>query len=115
MKILIMVGSLALGGGAERAAISLGNELYNNGHEIIYLAFQDRNPKYEFSGEYCILNEHHTFNQDINKIKSLNNNLNFFKNGLKLIKNSLKIKKICSQKSIDTVIQLGLKLIIMLF
>ena len=107
MKILVVVGSLALGGGAERVAVSLGNELYNNGHEIAYLAFQDKNPKYEFNGEYYILNKNHTFNQDTDKIKTFNDNLNFFKNGLKLIKNSLKIKNICSQKNIDTVISVG--------
>ena len=107
MKILVIVGSLALGGGAERAAVSLGNELYNDGHEITYLAFQDKNPKYEFNGEYYILNQNHTFNQDTAKIKTLNDNLNFFKSGLKLIKNSLKIKNICSQKNIDTVISVG--------
>jgi glycosyltransferase involved in cell wall biosynthesis len=107
MKILFIVGSLALGGGAERAAVSLGNELYKNGHEITYLAFQDKNPKYEYKGEYYILNQHHTFNQDTDKIKTLNYNLNFFKNGIELIKNSLKIKKSCSQKNINTVISIG--------
>lgn len=91
MKILFIVDSLVLGGGAERFAVNLGNELHDKGHEVHYLTFIDKNPKYEFKGKYYTLNQ--------KKDKKIN-----IKSILGFIKAGFKIKRICSDELIDTVI-----------
>ncbi|WP_424355162.1 glycosyltransferase [Methanobacterium sp. MBAC-LM] len=92
MKILIISDSLALGGGAEKFAVSLGNEFQKN-HEIYHLTSFDDDPKYDFKGEYL------TFKEDRSK------------NILSKIKNffimSYKIKRICKKKEIDIIIGVG--------
>lgn len=57
MKILILLDSLAVGGGAERIAATLGDELHNKGKKIHYLTFIDKDPKYEFKGQYHTLDQ----------------------------------------------------------
>lgn len=94
MKILFIVDSLVLGGGAERFAVNLGNELHENENEIYYLTFIDKNPKYEFKGKY------YTLNQKKDKKISIKNIWGF-------MKDSFKIKQICSDELIDTVIPVG--------
>lgn len=92
MKILIILDSLALGGGAEKFAASLGTELHKN-HKIYYLTSFDDNPKYNFEGEYLTFNENHSKNI-LSKI------IDFFVM-------SYKIKRICKKKEIDLIISVG--------
>lgn len=94
MKILILLDSLAVGGGAERIAATLGDELHNKGKKIHYLTFIDKDPKYEFKGQY------HTLDQN-------NITFNVIKRGYGFLKNSKKIKDLCSHLDIDTVISVG--------
>ncbi len=93
MKILIIVDSLALGGGAEKFAAFLGNELHKKTHKIHYLTSYDDDPKYEFKGEYLTFNEDPTKNI-LSKIKD------FFIM-------SYKIKRICKKNEIDLIIGVG--------
>lgn len=93
MKILILLDSLAIGGGAERIASILGDELYHRGYEIHYLTFQDKKPRYHCKGEY------HTLNRETPG--------NIIIRGLNFIKNAARIKKICDEISINTIISVG--------
>ncbi len=99
MRILFLVESLALGGGAEKFAVNLGDQLHNKGHQIFYLTFQDKGPKYEFKGEYYTLNQYYNYT-GTGKIDTLQKIADFFKN-------SLKIKKICREKGIDALISVA--------
>lgn len=93
MKILIYCNSLAVGGGIERFAATLGNELTNKGHKIFYLTFLDKEPKYDFNGTYL------TFNEKKPRVEwNITHKLFDF-----LIK-PLKIKKICKNNDIDVII-----------
>lgn len=89
-----MLDSLAVGGGAERIAATLGDELQERGYHIHFLTFQDKNPKYKFNGEY------HTLNQDENAG-------NIFKRGFDFLRNSKRIKDLCSEFEFDTLIAVG--------
>ena len=93
MNILIIVDSLALGGGAEKFAASLGNELAKRDHQIYYLTTFDDNPKYDFKGEYFSFNEKRSRNIIYKAV-------NFF---LK----PHEIRKICKDNKIDVVISVG--------
>ncbi|MGZ7159565.1 MAG: glycosyltransferase [Methanobacterium sp.] len=92
MKILIIANSLVRGGGAERFAVTLGNELADKGHKIHYLTFYDLGPKYSYAGEYSSLNE---------------DNSNILKKIKNFIVTPMKIKKICKMKEIDVLIGVG--------
>ncbi len=93
MKILIIVDSLALGGGAEKFAAFLGNEFHKKNHKIYYLTSFDDDPKYDFKGEYL------TFNEDRYK-NILSKIVDFFIM-------SYKIKGICKKNEIDLIIGVG--------
>lgn len=93
MKILILLDSLAIGGGAEKIATTLGDELYHKGYEIHYLTFQDKKPQYQCKGEY------HTLDGKTSG--------NIVSRGYNFIKYSARIKKICDDLSINTIISLG--------
>ncbi|MGB9978578.1 glycosyltransferase [Methanobacterium sp.] len=93
MKILIIVDSLALGGGAEKFAAFLGNEFHRNNHKIYYLTSYDDDLKYNFKGEYLTFNESR-FKNIFSKIKD------FFIM-------SYKISRICKKNEINLVIGVG--------
>ncbi len=93
MKILIISDSLALGGGAEKFAASLGNEFHKKNHKIYYLTSYDDSPKYNLEGKYLTLNEKRSRNI-LFKIKD------FFKM-------SYRISKICKKNGIDLIISVG--------
>lgn len=93
MKILIISDSLALGGGAEKYAASLGNEFYKKNHIIHYLTSFDESPKYNFEGEYLTFNENRSKNI-LHKI------IDFFYL-------SYKIKVISQKNEIDLIISVG--------
>lgn len=94
LKILILTDSLAVGGGAERIATILGDELYHKGHYIYYLTFMDKNPKYSFKGEYFSLDQSQT-------------DQNILRKGLNFLSNSLRIKNICKDYEVETIISVG--------
>ncbi|MCA9361494.1 glycosyltransferase [Candidatus Kaiserbacteria bacterium] len=56
-KVLIVIGTLAVGGGAEKVAATLGNELFKKGHDVHILTFYEASEKYDFNGTYHTLNE----------------------------------------------------------
>ncbi len=89
-KILIIISSLKLGGGAERVAALTGNELMKKGHSVQFLTFYDSERKYETLGKQICLNERHTNNKLVKFIKVLNR--------------LFLIKKICDSEKIDTTI-----------
>lgn len=93
MKILILSESLALGGGAERFAVTIGNQLQKKGHQIYYLTFCDSKNKYPFEGEYF------TFNDGKSE--------NFISKAVNFIKKPYKIKKICQKNDINAIISVG--------
>lgn len=94
MKILILLDSLAIGGGAERIATTLGDELYQRGNDISYLTFQDKSPKYKFKGEYHTLNCQNTSGNVLKRVYDF-------------IINSKKINDLCNQRGIETIISVG--------
>ena len=85
--------SLALGGGAEKFTVTLGNELSKKGHEIIYLTYFDSDNKYDFKGEYL------SFKDKVSQ--------NFIFKVLNFFIKPFKIKKICDDNNIDVVISVG--------
>lgn len=93
MKILIVSDSLAVGGGAEKFAVSLGNEFHEKNHEIYYLTSFDDANKYDFKGKYLTFNECRSKNI-LSKIKD------FFIM-------SYKIKRICEKNEIDIILGVG--------
>lgn len=94
MKILILLDSLKVGGGAERISATLGDELSQRGNNIHYLTFWDKNPKYNFEGQY------HTLNCQ-------NSDNNIIKRGYDFWKNSRSIKNMCKELGIETLISVG--------
>jgi len=89
-KILIVINTIYIGGGAERAAVSIGNQLYNNGYDVNFLTFKDKKEKYEYKGKYTSLK-----NKDIkNRLGAL----------WAIFKRAKKIKQYCKNNNIDTVI-----------
>jgi len=93
MRILIIVDSLALGGGAEKYAVNLGNKLYTKGYYVFYLTFFDENPKYEFKGEYFSFKDKYKRNA-ISRIWDL-------------VMKPFKIRNICKDNNIDVIISIG--------
>lgn len=93
MRILIISDSLAIGGGAEKFAASLGNELNEKNHEIYNLTSFDEKPRHNLKGNYFTFNESRHKNI-LYKIKD------FF-----LF--SYKIKEICLQNEIDLIVSVG--------
>lgn len=87
-KVLIVISSLKIGGGAERVAATLGTELYNRKYEIHFLTFYKHSNNYEFKGKHVCLNE--------------NFKENVLSKGLKLFSRARKIAKYCKKHNIDT-------------
>lgn len=88
-KILIVISSLKIGGGAQKQAAKLGSKLFEKGYDVTFLLFYDIKPRYEFGGElisYEFLNDFR------------------YAHPLKILFRARKIKKICREKKIDTVI-----------
>jgi glycosyltransferase involved in cell wall biosynthesis len=88
-NILISIPSLKAGGGAEKVASILGNEL-TKFFNVCFFTFYNFEPKYETKCEYYTLNE---------KL-----NLNIFLKFKKLLQRAYKISKFCNKKDIDIVI-----------
>jgi len=89
-RILIILNSLKIGGGAERIATELGSALNKKEYEISFLTFYDLKPKYEYLGKEICLNE---------KVKN-----NLLLDMIKTVKRAKKINEICKKNNIDTVI-----------
>ncbi|PIQ73278.1 glycosyltransferase [Candidatus Kaiserbacteria bacterium CG_4_9_14_0_2_um_filter_41_32] len=49
-RVLIVIGTLAIGGGAEKVAATIGSELTRRGHEVHLLTFYEAPQTYPFSG-----------------------------------------------------------------
>lgn len=56
-RIMIVIGVLWVGGGAEKVAASLGNYLTDNGYETHLLTFYEHGEKYPYHGIYHSFNE----------------------------------------------------------
>ncbi|MFW6285744.1 MAG: glycosyltransferase [Nanoarchaeota archaeon] len=87
-KILFVIASLKLGGGAERVASIIGTQLYNKKYDIHFLTFYDRREKYNFKGKYFSLNE--------------KDSSNILIQSKKLISRARAIAKYCKKHKIDT-------------
>jgi len=89
-NILIVINSLRLGGGAERIAAEVGNNLTRKGYNVIFLAYYNSKNKYKCEGNY----------------KYLYSNLNVskFRKIIRVFKTTKIISKICKRRNIDTVI-----------
>ncbi|MFP4401630.1 MAG: glycosyltransferase [Candidatus Nanoarchaeia archaeon] len=87
-RVLIVISSLKLGGGAERVASIIGTELNNREYEVHFLTFFDRKQKYEFSGKYTSLKEKDSSNMLIQSSK--------------LFTRARAIAKYCKKHNIDT-------------
>lgn len=51
-RVLIVIGTLAIGGGAEKVAATIGSQLTARGHEVHLLSFYEAAHKYPFTGIY---------------------------------------------------------------
>lgn len=58
---MIVTGTLAVGGGAEKVAALLGTNLTKRGHEVHLVTFYEQKDKYPFDGIY------HTFNEKVHR------------------------------------------------
>jgi len=56
-RVLIVIGTLAIGGGAEKVAATIGSELTRRGHEVHLLTFYEADQKYDYIGIYHTLGE----------------------------------------------------------
>lgn len=99
MKVMILLDSLEVGGGAERVSSVIGNELHSLEVEIHYLTFLDKNPKYEFKGGY------HTLDHGIED--QIKDSGNILKRGYNFLKNSGRIATYCKELEIVTLISVG--------
>jgi glycosyltransferase involved in cell wall biosynthesis len=88
-RVLIVISTLKLGGGAERVASTLGTEL-NKKHEIHFLTFYKSKEEYNFKGKYTCLNEKFSNSSIIKSIK--------------LFKRAKFIAEYCKKNKIDTTI-----------
>lgn len=91
MNIAIVINSLKIGGGAERAASIVGNELKRRGYNVYFLVFNNCEMKYPISGEY------HIIDTGINSNNSLKAFLNIFLRGWK-------IASFCRNKKVDAAV-----------
>lgn len=89
-RILIVIGTLAIGGGAEKVAAALGSALAARGHEAHLVTFYERPEKYAFNGIY------HSFNEALvgNRLSKLQN----------LPRRLWRIRKYIQDNDIDVVI-----------
>ncbi len=88
-RILVVISNLMVGGGAEKVAAALGNELIRRGFEVHVLTFYESDIKYEFNGP------HFTFNE-LPK--------NRLQKAFLIPKHLFLIKRYCQENSIDTAI-----------
>lgn len=51
-RVLIVIGTLQIGGGAERVAARVGSELSKRGHDVHLVTFYEADEKYAFAGTY---------------------------------------------------------------
>ncbi|ODS41482.1 MAG: glycosyltransferase [Candidatus Altiarchaeales archaeon WOR_SM1_79] len=89
-KILILLSSLKLGGGAERVASVLGTELNKRGYPVDLLTYYNYKERYVFEGEY------YSFNEVLES--------SVFVKFKKLITRPLAISKFCKDHHTDIVI-----------
>lgn len=94
MKILMLVDSLKVGGGSDKAAAVLGSELQEKGFDVTFLTLSDENPKYKFKGNYHTIHENDIYGDNFKRI-------------LKLLKYAPKVKNLCKELDIDIIISTG--------
>jgi glycosyltransferase involved in cell wall biosynthesis len=56
-RIMIVIGTLAVGGGAEKVAATIGTELTKRGHDVHLVTFYEAAQKYPFMGTYYTFGE----------------------------------------------------------
>ncbi len=89
-KVLVVIGSIVLGGGAEKIAIELSTNLRRRGHDVTLLTFEDDRPEYEFSGKRIVFEK---------RFKGVRYTERF-----RIINRARKIAKFCKKNKIDVVI-----------
>lgn len=89
-RILIIIPTLSLGGGAEKIASILGKQLRKGNREIIYQTFYDFEPKYPFEGRYFTLYER--------------TGTPLLKKPIKIFLRAREIAKLCQKERINIVI-----------
>jgi len=88
-KILIVVNSLKIGGGAQKQAVEIGSNLERKGHDVTFLIMKNIEPTYDHQGKvisYDPLGEYR------------------YTLPIRLLLRARKISKTCSKREIDTVI-----------
>jgi glycosyltransferase involved in cell wall biosynthesis len=90
-KITIVINSLKLGGGAEKVASTIGNELSKRGYEVSFLVFTSIKNEYKYQGNYVNIGK---------GIKTRNSIEALFA----IFKRAWRIKKYCKENNIDTII-----------
>ncbi|HEX5034138.1 MAG TPA: glycosyltransferase [bacterium] len=87
LRVLIVIGSLTRGGGAERVAATLGNQLSVRGHEVHSLTFYRAENAHPVEGvEHCF---------DERMVRST------LDAGWKMVQRAWKIRKLCRKHRID--------------
>ncbi|HKY63438.1 MAG TPA: glycosyltransferase [bacterium] len=87
LRVLIVIGSLARGGGAERVAATLGNQLKARGHEVHSLTF------YRAENAHPVEGVEHCFEE-----RMVRSTLDA---GWKMVQRAWKIRKLCRKHRID--------------
>jgi len=102
-KILLIIPTLKLGGGAEKIASILGTRLYEIGYDISYLTYSKENNEYNFKGQYFSFNEENLYSAG--KIKGFKKLFSSIKNLFSLVFiKPKKIKGFCKKHEIVTII-----------
>lgn len=83
-RICVVIPDLYIGGGAEKVAVRLGNQLQNN-YEIFYFTFHSNREEIQVKNKFCL-------NQSL-KFKSL-----------LMVSNSYQLAKFCKNNNIDFII-----------
>ena len=105
-RILIIIRTFLLGGGAQRSAGIVGTQLFNRGYDIYYLTFSNVSPSLKVRGKNFSLNENY---YRLSEAKGLRNFLKNFKNVLKslIFINPKRIKDFSYKHNVDLIISFG--------
>lgn len=94
-KILITIPNLGKGGGRQKSAVQIGDNLSDRSHSIYYLTIYDVKPRLDFEGKMFTLDKQKRYYP--------------FEFTIAILQTAKKIKKICKENSIDAVISFGLQ------
>lgn len=102
-KILIIIPTLKLGGGAEKIAALVGSRLYEFGYDVSFLTFSKVSIEYDIKGKYFSFNEKNPY--DYGETKGLKKLFKTIKTLFSLfIVKPKRIKDLCKEHKIMTII-----------